>query len=52
MMTASLALKPSTSLIACLISDGLKRTALARWRRVLAAYGACVRTGPAGAVGD
>src|ERR1700682_893993 len=52
MTTASLALNPSTSLIACLISDGLKRTALARWCRVFSACGGLVATGPAVAVPD
>src|ERR1700677_383332 len=56
MTTASLALKPSTSLIARLISDGLRRTALVRWWRVLTAGGTAVgvfvAAGPAAAVPD
>src|ERR1700694_3986402 len=52
MMTASLALKPSTSPIACLISDGLKRTAFVRWCRVLTAFGGFDATGPAVVVPD
>jgi pyocin large subunit-like protein len=49
MTTASLALKPSTSFVARLISDGLKRTALDRWGRVLMPAGGVVDTGPRGA---
>src|ERR1700686_2171216 len=52
MMTASLALKPSTSLTACRISDGLRRTAFARWCRVLTVLDVFAATGPAVVVPD